>query len=177
MKSTKETSRGGAGDAENRATNIDEVTGAIVEKSLNIHKTLGPGLLESVYEAVLARQLEIAGLQVERQKPISFQFDGIQFDEGFRCDLLVEGRVVVELKSVEKTNPVHAKQLLTYLRLMNLEVGLLVNFGAETLKEGLQRVVNQYKPSVHSALRINQPPSSTANSAPPRETPSYQDKP
>jgi iron complex transport system substrate-binding protein len=95
-------------------------------------------------------------LTVERQKPICFEYDGISFDDGFRVDLLVEGRVVVELKSVEKVAPVHSKQLLTYLRLMSLPVGLLINFGAATLKEGLHRIVNNLDISASPRLRVNQ---------------------
>ena len=135
---------------------LDEITGAIVDASMKIHMELGPGLLESVYEAVLARALEKRGFQVERQKAICFEYDGMVFEEGFRTDLLVEGRVIVELKSVEKLAPVHSKQLLTYLRLMNLPVGLLINFGAVTLKEGLHRIVNQLPSSASPRLRVNQ---------------------
>jgi GxxExxY protein len=135
---------------------IDEITGEIVDAAFKLHTRLGPGLLESVYEMVLAKELERRGLKVERQKPISFEFDGLHFEDGFRVDLLVEGVVVVELKSVEKLAPVHGKQILTYLRLLNLPVGLLINFGASTLKEGLQRVVNHYQPSASPRLRVNQ---------------------
>ncbi|MBI4289322.1 MAG: GxxExxY protein [Chloroflexi bacterium] len=134
----------------------DEITGQVVDVAYKLHTQLGPGLLESVYEAVLSRELERRGLSVERQKSVSFEFDGMQFDEGFRVDLLVERAVVVELKSVEKLAPVHSKQLLTYLKLLNLQVGLLINFGAPTLKEGLHRVVNNFKPSASSLLRVNQ---------------------
>lgn len=135
---------------------LDEITGAIVDTSVKIHMELGPGLLESVYEVVLARVLEQRGFQVERQKAICFEYDRMLFEEGFRTDLLVERRVIVELKSVEKLAPVHSKQLLTYLRLMNLPVGLLINFGAATLKEGLQRIVNKLPSSVSPRLRVNQ---------------------
>ena len=135
---------------------IDEITGSIVDAAYKIHTGLGPGLLESVYEAVLARELEKGGLVVERQKVISFEYDGIRFDEGLRVDLLVEEMVVVELKSVEMFAPVHAKQVLTYLRLLHLPVGLLINFGAPTLKEGLHRIVNNYQPSASPRLRVNQ---------------------
>jgi iron complex transport system substrate-binding protein len=124
----------------------DRLTGEIVDAAYRIHTKLGPGLLESVYEAVLARTLEQRGLKVERQKPVSIEFDGFRFDEGFRIDLLVDDRVVVELKSVEQLAPVHSKQLLTYIRLLDLRVGLLINFGAATLKEGVRRVVNAYSP-------------------------------
>ena len=138
---------------------LDDITGTIVDAAMKIHMDLGPGLLESVYEMVLARALEKRGLKVERQKPIRFEYDGVVFEEGFRVDLLIEGRVVVELKSVEKLAHIHGKQLLTYLRLMNLQVGLLLNFGAATLKEGLQRIVNNLAPSSSPRLRVNQPES------------------
>lgn len=135
---------------------IDDITGEIVDTALKVHQGLGPGLLESVYESVLAKALEKRGLKVERQKPVSFVYDDIPFDEGFRVDLLVDDRVVVELKSVEKIAPVHSKQLLTYLRLMNLSVGLLINYGASTLKEGLHRIVNDLPASASPRLRVNQ---------------------
>ena len=135
---------------------IDEITGIIVDSAYKIHISLGPGLLESVYEAVLARDLERRGLSVECQKKVSFEYDGMHFDEGLKVDLLVEGKVVVELKSVEQLAPVHGKQVLTYLRLLKLPVGLLINFGAPTFKSGIQRIVNNYQPS-SSRLRINHP--------------------
>ena len=134
---------------------LDEITGTIIDASLKIHMDLGPGLLESVYEAVLARALTKREFRVERQKTIRFEYDGMVFEEGFRIDLLVEERVIVELKSVEKLAPVYSKQLLTYLRLMNLPVGLLINFGAPTLKEGLHRIVNHLPPSASPRLRVN----------------------
>jgi GxxExxY protein len=137
---------------------LDDITGDIIDSAIKIHMELGPGLLESVYEAVLARALERRGYRVERQKPVRFEYDGMVFEEGFRVDLLVEGRVVVELKSVEKIAPVHSKQVLTYLRLTNLSVGLLINFGAATLKEGLHRIVNNLQPSASPRLRVNQSP-------------------
>ena len=137
---------------------LDDITGAVVDASVKIHMDLGPGLLESVYESVLARALQRRGLSVERQKAIRFEYDGMTFEDGFRMDLLVEGRVVVELKSVETLAPVHSKQVLTYLRLMQLPVGLLINFGAATLKEGLHRIVNHLPPSASPRLRVNQPP-------------------
>ena len=135
---------------------LDNLTGTIIDTALQVHIGLGPGLLESVYEVVLAHSLQKRGLTVERQKPITFHYDGMMFEEGFRVDLLVENKVVVELKSVDRLSPVHRKQLLTYLRLMNLPVGLLINFGAPTLKEGLQRIVNKLPVSASPQLRINQ---------------------
>ena len=136
--------------------NLDDITGAIVDTAMKIHIDLGPGLLESVYEMVLAKSLQKRGFNVERQKAITFEYDAILFEEGFRVDLLVEDKVIVELKSVEKLIPVHSKQLLTYMRLMNLPVGFLINFGAATLKEGLHRVVNSLPSSASPSLRVNQ---------------------
>ena len=134
---------------------LDDITGAIVHQSLRIHRDVGPGLLESVYEALLAGALERRGLLVERQAVIRFEYDGILFDEGFRADLLVERRVIVELKSVERLARVHPKQLLTYLRLAGLQAGFLINFGAATLNEGLHRVVNDLPASASPRLRVN----------------------
>lgn len=135
---------------------LDEVTGSIVHESLRSHRGLGPGLLESVYESVLAGVLARRGMQVIRQHPIRFEHDGLVFEDGFRADLLVEGQVIVELKSVERLAPVHAKQLLTYVRLADLRVGLLVNFGGARLKNGIRRVVNDLPSSASPRLRVNQ---------------------
>ena len=121
---------------------INDVTAVIVDAAMQIHKDIGAGLLESVYEAILAKKLEKRGLLVERQKILRFEYDGMVFEEGFRMDLLVEDQVVVELKSVDQTAPVHKKQLLTYLKLAKKPVGLLINFGSATLKEGITRVIN-----------------------------------
>lgn len=141
----------------NLARALDEIMGEIVDAAVKLHVRLGPGLLDSVYEAALARELARRGLHVSRQMPIAFEFDGMHFEEGFRIDLLVEASVVVELKSVERLAPVHSKQVLTYLRLLNLPVGLQINFGESTLKEGLHRVVNNYVPAPagSSHLRVN----------------------
>lgn len=149
--SKQEGSRGGA---ETRRE-LDDVTGAIIDCAVKLHQSLGPGLLESVYEAILARDLTRRGFKVERQKVLRFHYDGMEFDEGLRLDLLVEGCVIVELKSVEKLAPVHKKQLLTYLRLAGQPVGLLINFGSATLKEGLHRIVNNLPPSASPRLRVN----------------------
>jgi GxxExxY protein len=143
------------GDTEG-AEDLDGITGEVIDASIKIHRELGPGLLESVYEAVLSRDLARRGLDVERQKTVAFDYDGMHFEEGLRIDLLVNGCVIIELKSVEKLSPMHGKQLLTDLRLMKLPVGLLINFGAATLKEGLQRVVNNLSPSASPRLRVNQ---------------------
>ncbi len=140
---------------------LDDITGAIVDAAMKIHIELGPGLLESVYVAVLYRSLQRRGLKVERQKVVQFEFDGMLFEEGLRLDLLVETRVVVEVKSIEKLAPVHSKQVLTYLRLLRLPVGLLINFGGATLKEGLHRVVNNLDPATSPLLRVNTPAQGT----------------
>jgi iron complex transport system substrate-binding protein len=120
---------------------INKITGEIVDAAYALHTRIGPGLLESAYEVMLTRMLELRGLQVERQKPVSFEFEGIRIHDAFRVDLLVEHRVVVELKSAERLARVHGKQVLTYLRLLNLPVGLLINFGAPSLADGLQRIL------------------------------------
>jgi GxxExxY protein len=134
---------------------IDRITAEVVHVAIGIHRDLGPGLLESVYERVMAASLSKAGLRVDRQWPVNFTYDGMEFCDAFRVDLLVEGTVVVELKSAAQLAPVHGKQLLTYLRLMNLPVGLLLNFGHETMKEGIRRVVNDYaSPSASPRLRV-----------------------
>ena len=137
------------------ARSLDDITGAVVDAAVQIHRSLGPGLLESVYGVVLARALVRQGFKVERQKNVRFEYDGMIFDKGLRVDLLIDDRVIIELKSVEKLAPVHGKQVLTYLRLLNLQVGLLINFGGATLKEGLQRIVNNLPPSASPRLRVN----------------------
>ena len=124
---------------------LEDVTGAIIDASILIHRRLGPGVFESVYETVLATLLERRGLRVERQRLVSFTFDDMRFDQGFRIDLLVERSVIVEVKSLDRLAAVHRKQVLTYLRLTNLRVGLLLNFGAETMREGIMRVVNDHR--------------------------------
>ncbi|MBX3561794.1 MAG: GxxExxY protein [Sphingomonas sp.] len=141
---------------------IDEISGEVLDVALRLHRDLGPGLLESVYEALLAKRLEDAGFVVERQKSISAEFETVRFEAAFRVDVLVEGRLLVEVKSVECLMPVHSKQLLTYLRLLKQPVGLLLNFGGATLKEGVRRIVNDYNPSASPLpsprLRVNQIP-------------------
>ncbi|MDP2318829.1 MAG: GxxExxY protein [Acidobacteriota bacterium] len=138
--------------------NAEDTSAIVVDVAFHLHKDLGPGLLESVYEAVLARMLEQRGLQVERQKAVAFDFHGMHFNEGLRVDLLVNGCLVIELKSVEHLAPVHSKQLLTYLRLLNLQLGLAINFGAATFKEGIKRIVNNHHDFASSRLRVNKPP-------------------
>ncbi len=135
---------------------LEEIAREVIDCAYHIHVELGPGLLESVYEVVLAKALEERGYRVVRQVPIKIQFRDLKFDEGFRADLIVNDCFLIELKSVEKTSPVHAKQTLTYLRLLKFPLGLLLNFGAATLKEGAQRIVNQHQGVASSGLRIHQ---------------------
>jgi GxxExxY protein len=122
--------------------NENQVAEIAVDACFKVHTTLGPGLLESVYEAVLAHELQQRGLRVTRQQAIPIIYEGILLDEGFRVDLIVEDLVILELKSVETVIPVHKKQLLTYLRLSGKRLGFLVNFGSNLIKDGITRVVN-----------------------------------
>jgi GxxExxY protein len=121
---------------------IDALATIAVDCGFKLHKSFGPGLLESVYEAILADTLIKRGLRVERQKSVDIEYEGRILREGFRIDILVEDQLVIELKSTERVIPVHKKQVLTYLRLTNLPLGLLMNFGMETFKEGMSRVLN-----------------------------------
>jgi GxxExxY protein len=125
-----------------KITTENEVAHEIVDAAFNIHKALGPGLLETVYEVVLARELEKRGLGVVRQQAVPIIYGDLKFDEGFRADLIVGNKVIVELKSVEQIAPVHQKQLLTYLRLADKRLGLLINFGSAIIKDGISRIVN-----------------------------------
>ncbi len=118
----------------------NEVSAIVLDSCIEVHRALGPGLLESVYEVALAHVLRRRGLRVARQVPIPVRFQEISFEEGFRADLLVEE--LVELKSVERLSPVHRKQVLTYVRLSGLRLGLLINFGAPVVKDGFERIVN-----------------------------------
>jgi GxxExxY protein len=136
---------------------IDDVTGVIVDAAVKIHRDLGSSLFESVYEAALAAILERRGLHVVRQQPIAFSYEGIEFAHGFRADLVVEACVLVELKVVDRLTRTNRTQLLTYLRLGGFPVGLLLNFGAGTMKEGMKRLVNDLPSSAASPLRVNRP--------------------
>jgi GxxExxY protein len=133
---------------------IDRISAEIVDVAIKVHRELGPGLLESVYETVLAASLARSGLRADRQRPVDIVFDGMQFLGAFRLDILVDDRLIVEIKSVDQLKPVHGKQLLTYLRLMKLPVGLLLNFGHETMKEGIRRVVNDYSSPSSASPRL-----------------------
>ena len=125
---------------------IERLAQIAVDAAFHLHRDLGPGLIESVYETLLATRLKKLGLKVDRQQPIDIIYDGARFRAAFTADLLIEERLLIELKSVERTAPVHVKQLLTYLRLMHLPLGLLINFGAGSFREGIRRVVNDRRP-------------------------------
>ncbi len=120
----------------------NEIAKVVVNASYLIYERFGPGLLETVYEVILAHELLKAGLTVERQVPMKIRWDGLLFDEGFRADLVVEGKVILELKSVEKLHPVAKKQLLTYLKTTGMKLGLVINFGERLFRDGVHRVVN-----------------------------------
>jgi GxxExxY protein len=120
----------------------NEIAKQTLDAAFAVHTKLGPGVFESVYEVLMAYELRKKGLAVERQKPMAITYDGVRFEEAFRSDLVVEGKVIAELKSVEALSPVHAKQLLTQLRLSGLKLGLLINFGEAHLKNGIKRIIN-----------------------------------
>jgi GxxExxY protein len=122
-----------------------DLTPEIISAAIKIHRRLGPGLLESAYEAYIAHELQLAGMRVERQKPVPLFYDTVKLECGFRADLVVEGRVVVELKCKEALHPVDEAQLLSHLRLLNIPVGLLINFHVVLLKDGIRRMVNNYR--------------------------------
>ncbi len=121
----------------------NEIAREVVDAAYAVHKALGPGLLESVYEKVLAYEISKRGLTVERQVMFPVVYEGVRLDEGFRADLVVEEKVILEIKSVEREARVHRKQLLTYLKVSNLRLGLLLNFGAALLKDGVTRLANR----------------------------------
>ncbi|MAG93835.1 MAG: GxxExxY protein [Planctomycetaceae bacterium] len=121
----------------------NEIGPIVVESAIAVHRALGPGLFETVYEFALAHQLETQGLSVARQVPIPVKYRGVQFDEGFRADLVVEEKVILELKSVERINAAHKKQIQTYIRLADCRLGYLLNFGEALMKDGITRAVNK----------------------------------
>ncbi len=120
----------------------NQIGKVVVDAAVSVHRELGPGLLESVYEAVLAHELRKRGLRVDRQVSVPIEYNDIRFDEGFRADLIVEGKVILELKSVETVSSAHKKQVLTYLRLTGLRLGFLLNFGEALIRDGITRMVN-----------------------------------
>jgi len=145
----------------------------VVDAALKVHRELGPGLLETVYEVVLAKELQSRGLGVERQVPVPISYGGLRFEEGFRADIIVEGKVILELKSTEQLSKVHPKQVLTYLKLKGLKLGFVLNFGSNLMKDGIERVVNglaEENLGVFAALRdtqIKAEPDGAPNLAPP----------
>jgi iron complex transport system substrate-binding protein len=128
----------------------------VLDAAIKLHRELGPGLLESVYETVLAAQLARMGYRVRRQHPVDIEFDGLRFEAAFRIDILIEDKLLIEVKCVDRLHAAHAKQVITYLRLTKQPVGLLINFGGATLKEGFRRLVNDYHPSASLRLCANQ---------------------
>ena len=121
----------------------NEIAAAVVDAAFKIHTTLGPGLFESVYEAALEFELQKRGLRVEHQIGFPVRYEGVKLDLGFRVDLIVGDKIIVEVKSIQALAPIHKKQLLTYLRLTDMRLGLLINFNVELIKYGIQRVVNK----------------------------------
>jgi GxxExxY protein len=131
---------------------LDAITRRIIGAAIEVHRRLGPGLLESAYEACLAYELQQLGMKVERQKPLPVLYKEVKLDCGYRMDLVVEDEIVVEIKAVEKLVPIHEAQLLSYLRLTNKKVGLLINFHVRLLKNGVKRIVNEFPDSATSAV-------------------------
>ena len=124
---------------------LNDITSAIIGSAIKVHKTLGPGLLESAYRVCLAYELEKLGMKVEQEKPVPVVYEGVQLDCGYRADLLVLGRVIVECKAKQLLHPVDHAQLMSHLRLLDLRVGLLINFHELVLKDGVKRMVNNYR--------------------------------
>ena len=121
---------------------INHLTGKVIGAAIEVHKTLGPGLLESAYEECLCRELQLSKISYERQKSLPVEYKGVLIDCGYRLDLVVEGRLIIELKSCDTLQPIHEAQLLTYLKLANIKVGLLINFNVPVLKDGIKRIAN-----------------------------------
>ena len=135
---------------------IEELASVAINCGLMVHKRLGPGLLETAYEKILAHKISVLGLSVKTQVLMPIEIDGMLVEQGFRADIIVEGKLLIEVKSVERLAPVHSRQVLTYLRFMNLPLGLLMNFSGMTFREGLKRVVNNHQDSTGSRLKIHQ---------------------
>lgn len=131
--------------------NLKTISGHVVDAAMKVHSALGPGLLESAYETCLKHELVKRGLEIKSQVELPIVYDGVRLDAGYRIDLLVSNAILVELKSVDKIAPIHEAQLLSYLKLSNLQVGLLMNFNVIHLKDGIKRMVNRYQPLRSSA--------------------------
>jgi GxxExxY protein len=134
-------------DAEDVLVEINDITSVVIEEAIAIHRELGPGLFENVYETILAGRLEARGLKVARQVPVPLEYGGQYFDAAFRIDILVEDCVVLEIKATDQMSKAHGKQLLTYLRILKQPVGLLLNFSQATMMDGVKRLANEYKPT------------------------------
>jgi len=132
---------------------INELTERVIGACIEIHKTIGPGLVESAYEECLCHELRLAGLGFERQRPLPVSYKGVHLDCGYRIDLIVEGKLIVELKTVQELLPIHEAQLLTYLKLSGLAVGLLINFNVPALRRGIKRIVNHFVEGTAEAQR------------------------
>ena len=135
---------------------VEQLATIAVDCGLKAHQRLGPGLLESAYEKILAHMLTVRGIAVKSQVLMPIEVDGLIVDQGFRVDLVLEDKLLIEIKSVERIAPVHAKQVLTYLRFMDLPLGLLMNFSGMTFREGLKRIVNNHRGTTGSPLAIHQ---------------------
>ena len=136
--------------------NVEELSAIAVDCGLQVHRDLGPGMLESAYEAVLAHLVVKRGLYVELQKIIPIIYDGLVIEQGFRADIIIENKLLIELKTVERLMPVHARQVTTYLKFLNLPVGLLMNFSCEKFTDGLKRCVYNHRQTSNSLLKVNQ---------------------
>ena len=124
---------------------INQLTGKVIGAAIEVHKALGPGLLESTYEECLCHELQLGKIAYERQKPLPIEYKGVRLDCGYRLDLLVQGKIILELKACEKIDPIHEAQLLTYLKLTGLNVGLLLNFNVPVMRDGIVRIVNEFE--------------------------------
>jgi GxxExxY protein len=142
---------------------IERLAAHVVDAGFKLHQTLGPGMLESAYELILCERLRADGIKVDRQKPIDIAYDGIQIERAFLIDMLIEDKLILELKSVELTHPAHIKQVLTYLKLTGLSLGFVFNFGSATFKDGIRRVVNEHATSFASS-RLRAMPIQGSNS-------------
>ena len=134
----------------NENEKLNKITETIISGAINVHRTLGPGLLESAYEACMVYELAQAGLKVEQQKPLPIVYREVKLECGYRLDLMIENEVIIEIKSIEKLKPIHQAQLLSYLKLSECKVGLLINFNVKVLKDGIKRVVNNFPDSLRA---------------------------
>ena len=134
----------------NKAERLNKITETIIGAAINVHRELGPGLLESAYEACMVFELAQAGLKVEQQKPLPIVYREVKLECGYRLDLMIENEVIIEIKSIEKLMPIHQAQLLSYLKLSECKVGLLINFNVKVLKDGIKRVVNNFPDSLRA---------------------------